>query len=258
MPNQSHMNATRHGGYHAHTSRPTFRGGYLPALSLESDPGLPTCVLDPYGRALNGPCIVDTSTIPTVVPMHAYLGRYPQGAQSVPSPVQSIGGLFQTVSTDDVHNAKIAVDPQFVATGDQWNSVALGSAANNPSYSLAAANDYPAWTAFKNTWDAFVLEDSTYFGASDDIARINDFVTELKEWQTRLTADTAGLSGGGLTPILAAQAPSLPVHGDALGIEGTLTRVATIAGIVLLGVLTIEVLPVLLPFHAHSRARSRA
>ena len=160
----------------------------------------------------------------------------------------SVGGLSTTA--DDVRNAKLAFDPQMVATNRQWESVSLGNAANNPIFSQPAADDSFAWDQFFDSWNSFVIADSSFFGANDDMARLTDFASELQEWQTRLTADTQNSPGGPITPILRATPPNTPPEP-----ASPLTPVVWIAGFVAASILMIEMFPFLHPRRSYRYAR---
>jgi hypothetical protein len=157
---------------------------------------------------------------------------------------QLVGALFTT--PDEVHNAKLALDPQVVATNRQWEAVGLGNASNNPQFSPAAAQDLFAWTSFFNTWNAFAIEDSSVLTASSDMDRLNDFTTQLGQWQKQLTADT------GLKPTL----PATPItnSGGAIGnvastegkaIASIATPLLELGALLLAGYLAVEFAPLI-------------
>lgn len=163
----------------------------------------------------------------------------------------AVGALSTTA--DDVHNAKLTLDTQMMATNRQWELAGLGNASNNPTFTQLAANDYPSWDAFYQTWNSFAIEDSSFLGASDDMARLTDYSNQLAAWQARLVTDTKDSPGGAMTPILKAAVPTTPDKTDTLGVDSTLTRVGVIAGFILLGILAIEVAPAILPHHYRYR-----
>lgn len=120
--------------------------------------------------------------------------------------VHIVGDIITT--PQEVHDAKLSLDSQMVATNRQWEKVTNGNAQNNPDFSAVAAQDIFAWTSFFNTWNSFVLEESSVLTAASDMARVNDFTTQLAGWQKQLEKDTQHAPGGVETPVQPATPPS--------------------------------------------------
>lgn len=155
------------------------------------------------------------------------------------------------VTPQEVHDAKIQLDNEMVATNRQWESVTNGNAQNNPQFSPKAASDLFAWTAFFNSWNSFVLEDSSVLTAQSDLDRVKDYAAQLAQEQAKLQADA------NLSPDLPATVPTqsggVLAHGaqdeaNAIGtiISGVLKPIAWGAALLLVGWIVVETAPLVI------------
>jgi len=128
------------------------------------------------------------------------------------------------------------IHDRLVTINTKWDSVAndiLGSDIPSAAFKAAFKADWDSWKLFFNNSQSTTLgvRLSEWWGGNISVA--DRHLAKANQW-------TASFQALGGTPINPTTTPELPQG----GMDSTLTKVAIIAGIVVVGVIAVEVLPI--------------